>query len=64
MSVLLYLDGALEPVTLAEPFNATFTNLAASLNTGAAFFLAKAPDGNPVALSIAKVTHFVEVDDE
>ena len=64
MSVLVYVTGALEPIELDEPFQATLTNLTASTRNQLRFFVGPNLDGEHTAIQIEKITHIIEKKDK
>jgi hypothetical protein len=60
VSVLVHITGALEPVELDEPFQATLTNLSASQRNDLRFFVGPNMDGEPTAIQISNITHMIE----
>lgn len=61
--VEIKMAGALEDVTLAEPFSATFSNFNASLSNGSGFFLGKTPDGSNIIVNVHRVLTVEELDE-
>jgi hypothetical protein len=56
---VVHLKGALEPVHLREPYEATMVNMSAHAAHNMKFFTGSTMDGEPVAISIDQVLYLV-----
>lgn len=63
MSVLVHITGALEPIELDEPFQATLTNMSASQRNDLRFFVGPNMEGEATAVQISNITHIIEKKD-
>jgi hypothetical protein len=60
MTVLVYVQGQLDPIQLDEPFQATMTNMSASVTQGLKFFVGRNEQFGPCAIQVDKITHMFE----
>lgn len=63
MSVVITMEGALEPLVSNDHFQATFTNLSSAMRNGNTFFLTTNMDGENIGVHIPKILHIREVED-
>ena len=62
MSVLIFIDGALEPLQIDEPFQATFMNIGGAIKNGFAFFQTKNMSGEEIGIAIPRILYVQDVD--
>jgi hypothetical protein len=60
----VYLEGALEPLILDEPTNATALNMSAAVNNNIMFFQGKCEDGKVAMISIPKILYMKDDSDD
>ena len=60
--VVVHMKGALEPLYLNEPLNATGLNMSAAMKNNMIFFQADGEDGNTVLISIPNILYMIEED--
>lgn len=59
----VHLQGALEPLILDEPMNATAMNMSAASNASVRFFQGKDEEDHMVVIAIPNVNFMREIDD-